>query len=435
MKIKFKKIKLPLTILLTLILGSVGGYFANEKFHFLSSKVETAPEKQENKYVAFLSEVYDKIQKNYWQEIEDKELNTLYAKGIEKLTSQPQNLKCDQKKCLITKLEDLFNQIDDENRKKEFSTQLADIVLANLQPFGRSRLYVKKDEQALSDRVKNKTDTNFYEQLGVEKQASQNEIAQAIETKKKELSQQDTQEAQQKLEVVEQAEKILGDKQVRKNYDTQSIVPTIDHELITPQILHIHITKFSPTTLEDLQRVTKKYDQGKELDTLILDLRDNVGGAIDGLTYFLGPFIGNNQYAYQFFHQGETTDYKTKIGWLPSLVRYKKVVVLINENAQSSAEVMASVLKKYNVGVLVGTPTKGWGTVEKVFDIDNQIAENEKYSMFLVHSVTLRADGQPIQGRGVEPYININDSNWQNQLYDYLPSQEIVSAVKEIWGN
>jgi C-terminal processing protease CtpA/Prc len=95
---------------------------------------------------------------------------------------------------------------------------------------------------------------------------------------------------------------------------------------------------------------------------------------------------------------------------------------------------MASVLKKYNVGVLVGTPTKGWGTVEKVFDIDHQIANNEEYSMFLVHSVTLRADGQPIQGRGVEPHININDSNWQDQLYEYLPSQDIVSIVEEIWN-
>ncbi len=434
MKLKLNKLKLPLIILLTLVIGSAGGYLAKDKLPFLPQEVETTPEKQENKYIAFLTEVYDKIQKNYWQEIDDKELNNLYAQGIEKLTGRPQNLKCEQKKCLVLKLEDIFTQIDDENKKIEFSQKLADIVLANLQPFGRSRLYVKRDEKALNDRVRNKTDTDFYQQLGLDKEADQKEIAQVIETQKQELSQKDTPEAQEELEVVEQAEKVLGDQQARQNYDSQSIVPTIDHELITPEILHIHITKFSPTTLEDLQRVTKKYDQGKELDTLILDLRDNVGGAIDGLTYFLGPFIGNNQYAYQFFHQGETTDYKTKIGWLPSLVRYKKVVVLINENAQSSAEVMASVLKKYNVGILVGTPTKGWGTVEKVFNIDSQIAENEKYSMFLVHSVTLRADGQPIQGRGVEPHINIQDSNWQEELYAYLPSQVIISAVEEIWN-
>ncbi len=430
---ELKKLKLPLIIFLTLILGSAGGFLAKDKLPFLPQQVETAPEKQKNKYVAFLAEVYDKIQKNHWQEIDDKELNHLYTKGIEKLTGQPQNLKCDQKGCLIAKLEDLFNQIEGEEKKIDFSQKLADIVLANLQPFGRSRLYVKKDEKALNDRVKNKTETNFYEQLGVDKQASQDEIAQVIESQKQELVQKDTPEAQKKLEVVEQAEKVLGDQQARQNYDTESVVPTIDHKLITPEILHIHITKFSPTTLEDLQRVAQKYDQGDELNTLILDLRDNVGGAIDGLTYFLGPFIGNNQYAYQFFHQGETTDFKTKIGWMPSLVRYKKVIILINENTQSSAEVMASALKKYNVGVLVGTPTKGWGTVEKVFDIDNQIAENEKFSMFLVHSVTLRADGQPIQGRGVEPHINIEDSNWQDKLYDYLPSQEIIDAVEKIW--
>ncbi len=435
MKIKLKKLKLPLIIFLALIIGSAGGYFAQDKLPFIPQQVETAPEKQKNKYIAFLSEVYDKIQENYWEEIDDQKLTDLYIKGIEKLTGRPQNLKCNEKKCLIAKLESLFPQIDSEAEKKEFSRQLADIVLANLEPFGRSRLYLKKDEQQLREEVQNVTEIDFYQSLNLDKQASEQEIAQAIETKKEELSQQTTPESENQLQIIEEAEKVLGDDQTRQNYDAQSILPTINHQLISPEILHLQITKFSPTTLEDLQRVAQNYDQGEELNTLILDLRNNVGGAIDGLTYFLGPFVGENKYAYQFFQQGETTDYKTKIGWLPSLVRYKRVVVLINENTQSSAEVMASTLKNYNVGVLVGTSTKGWGTVERVFKIDNQIAENEQYSMFLVHSLTLRDDGQPIEGRGVTPHIDITENNWQEQLYDYIPSQEIISAVEEIWNN
>ncbi|KPJ70546.1 hypothetical protein AMJ51_01600 [Microgenomates bacterium DG_75] len=173
-------------------------------------------------------------------------------------------------------------------------------------------------------------------------------------------------------------------------------------------------------------------DKGGELDTLILDLRDNVGGAIDGLPYFLGPFIGAEQYAYQFYHQGEKTDFKTRTGWLPSLVRYKKVVVLVNEGTQSSAEVMAATLKRYNVGVVVGASTKGWGTVEKVFALKTQIDPNEKYSMFLVHSLTLRDDGEPIQDKGVDPTININNPGWEEQLMAYFNYPELVEAVKEI---
>ena len=125
-------------------------------------------------------------------------------------------------------------------------------------------------------------------------------------------------------------------------------------------------------------------------------------------------------------------DYKTKTSWLPSLIRYKKMIVLINDQTQSSAEVMASVLKKYNVGVLVGTPTKGWGTVEKVFPLENQLNDGKKYSIFLVHSLTLREDGQPIQDNKVQPLVDISDSNWDQQLLKYFDSPSLINKIKEV---
>ena len=162
-------------------------------------------------------------------------------------------------------------------------------------------------------------------------------------------------------------------------------------------------------------------------------MRGNIGGAIDSLPYFLGPFIGQDNYAYQFYQQGNKEDFKTVTGWLNSLVRYKKVVILINGGTQSTAEVMAAALKKYNVGVIVGTTTKGWGTVEKVFPIDNQIDAEEKFSLFLVHHLTVGDDGQAIEGRGIEPMININDKNWQKELLQRFDNQKIVKIVEEIW--
>ena len=98
----------------------------------------------------------------------------------------------------------------------------------------------------------------------------------------------------------------------------------------------------------------------------------------------------------------------------------------------SSAEVMAATLKKYNVGVIVGTNTKGWGTVEKVFELQNQIDKSEKYSVFLAHSLTLREDGKPIEGVGVEPGINITSKDWEKELYSRFGSQTLVDVLKEI---
>lgn len=410
------KVKKILLIAVIFFLGAATGYFYVQK----AKPVSPTLKQEKDVYLVFLCEVYDKIKENYWDKISDEQLTNLFVKGAEKITGQPQVLKSNDKASLQKLLKGINQQIESEEKKKEFATQLADIVLANLKPFGRSRLYTKKEEKALKNRVENiNPEVDQYEVLGVEKEASQEEIEAVFKEK-------------EKTPEVDQAYKILSDQDSRKVYDLSGAEPTMDYRLIRPEIFSIHIKKLSPTSLEELKRVTEKVDTGKELDTLIFDLRDNVGGAIDLLPYFLGHFIGQDQYAYQFFHQGEKDDFKTRIGWLPSLVRYKKVVILINEGTQSSAEVMAATLKKYNVGITVGTPTKGWGTVEKVFQIEQQIDPSEKHSIFLTHSLTLRDDGQPIEGRGVEPLININEPDWEEQLYAYFHYEELIEAVKEV---
>jgi len=302
-------------------------------------------------------------------------------------------------------------------------------------------LYSQKEETSLKNQVENKNpDIDQYKVLEVNKDASIKEIektyeektTQLTETLKKEIVPEKKAEAEQKLLQVQKAFQVLSDQESKKIYDESGVEPTMEYKLLRPDIFYIHLTKFSPTTVDELFRVTTKVDKGSTLNTLIFDLRDNIGGTIDGLPYFLGPFIGNDQYAYQFYHQGAKEDFKTKIGWLPSMVRYKKVVVMINKNTQSSAEVMASVIKKYNVGILIGETSRGWGTVEKVFELKQQIDPNEKYSAFLVHSVTLREDGQPIEGRGVEPLIKLSDKDWDKQLMNYYHYEPLVSAIGEI---
>ncbi|MBI2338435.1 hypothetical protein HYU95_04600 [Candidatus Daviesbacteria bacterium] len=81
---------------------------------------------------------------------------------------------------------------------------------------------------------------------------------------------------------------------------------------------------------------------------------------------------------------------------------------------------------------MVGTPTKGWGTVERVFPLDNQISKEEKYSLFLVHSLTLRDDNLPIEGRGVEPDVNITDTNWPQKLLLYFNNPALIDNTAKI---
>ena len=405
-----------------------GGGTATGRFVLGNKTIKRNEEvKNKDKYVVFESEIYDKIKENYWEVISDENLSNIYLLAIDKITNQSHSLKTHDKAGVELLMTQVLKDIQ-QDKKKEFSAVLGDMVLANLNPMGRSRLYSQKEEKSLSNTVNNVNPSeNHLENLGVEKGASDTEIKKAYETKIKEAT------TTAEKTKIEKSYEVVKDTESRKVYEVSGVEPTIEYKLMTPEVFYMHLTKFSPTTMDEMMRVTAKVNKGTTLDTLILDMRGNIGGAIDGLPYFLGPFIGNDQYAYQFYHQGEKEDFKTKIGWQNSFVRYNKVVVLIDGESQSTAELMASVLKKYNVGILIGEKTKGWGTVEKVFPLDNQIADDEKFSLFLVHRVTLREDGQPVEGRGVEPNISIKDPDWKQQLMSKYNRADIVKAIEDIY--
>ena len=346
---------------------------------------------EQDDYIRFLLEIYDKIKVNYWESITNEQLSGFYKAGVEKLIENQPALISSDKSGVQNMLTDATKDMAEE-KKKKFAVATAQIVLANLQPFGRSGLYTTKDEEALRNNVANiDKSIDLYEELAIEKDSSQEEIDEAYLEKNDELDNiiRDTtqpkeikKEAERKKTQIDRSYETLSNKGKRENYDKSGVESTVSYELILPDIFYIHLKKMSPTTFEEFQIAIKEVDKGDKLSTLILDLRGNVGGAIDLMQWFLGPFIGQDQYAYEFYHRGEKEPFKTKIGWMPSLVRYKKVIILIDGQTQSSAEIMVATLKKYNVGVIVGVPTKGWGTVENVFPIDTQIDDKEKYSMF-----------------------------------------------------
>lgn len=433
-----KKFNLIVAVISSLIIGLGGGLLISryqDQLPFINNlfNKESTEEASENDYLAFLKEIREIIIENYWDKINEAQFIKLHVLAIETLTGTTLGDAIENYEDLDQKILDLLDEYPDEKLKQDFIVQLADLVLSNLEPFGRSRLYSQELEQDLVERVSNiDPEADHYQALGVEKDASGEEIQEAFEKQQEVLAEDDSEEAQKKLAQIEQAHQTLADEANRNRYDEAGVNPTMEWRLVSPEVFYLHIKQFSPSTLQELLEVTQKVDnRGEELDSLILDLRGNIGGAIDGLPYFLGPFIGPNQYAYQFMQQGEITDYKTRSDWLPSLIRYKKIAVLIDDQVQSTAEVMASVIKKYNVGVLIGTTTMGWGTVERVFPIEKQISDKQKYSVFLVHHLTLREDGAAIEGNGVNPMININDVGWQRQLERYFGDSAIVPAIMD----
>ena len=163
---------------------------------------------------------------------------------------------------------------------------------------------------------------------------------------------------------------------------------------------------------------------------MIIDLRGNIGGSLDIAPYFVGAFLGQNQYTFDLFRQDEFIPARSPITKIDSLAHYRDIAILTDNMSQSTAEVIAAALKKFNIAHTVGTATRGWGTVENTFPLTTSIDASSTYALLLVHSLTLRDDNQPIEGKGVDPDVNTADTNWKTKLFSYFRSESLISALK-----
>lgn len=354
---------------------------------------------EKNTPQTFITEVYDKIKENYWDNLSDGQLKELFKQATQSSGGQV---------------------------NKENAAKIAQTVLASLNPPGRSGLYTAKLEEQLKNTVNNvNPDKDLYKDLGISKEASKAAIEKAFQDKVK--------AEPEKAKELAYAKDVLSKDDTKARYDANKVEPTLFNKIISPGILYVQFNKFSPTSYDEFIKTFDKYKDDASLTSLIFDLRGNIGGAIDATSYFLGHFIGKNQYAFDFYHKGEYLPIKTPTDKLPSITKYKQVVALIDNQTQSSAEMMAASFKKYHIGLVLGVPTKGWGTVERVFPLDNQFDKDNKYSIFLVHSITLRDDNQPIEGRGVDPDINIKSGNWQQDVFSYFRNQNLIDAISSLY--
>jgi C-terminal processing protease CtpA/Prc len=160
-------------------------------------------------------------------------------------------------------------------------------------------------------------------------------------------------------------------------------------------------------------------------------LRGNIGGALDFAQYFFGLFQGANQYSFDLLHQGDYQVQRTSADKLAGLARYKEIAILTDNMTQSTAEVTTATFKRLHLAHVVGGTTRGWGSVENTYPLDTSIDPNTKYALLIVNSLTLRDDNQPIEGKGVDPDVNIADKNWRDKLSTYFTSPSLISAIEK----
>ena len=142
----------------------------------------------------------------------------------------------------------------------------------------------------------------------------------------------------------------------------QVVVKSILYRQLGNRIGYIGCSTFSSSSHMDFAEIMAAHNN--EVDSWVVDLRDNPGGHVNALVVISGLFAGEGTYLYLRDRQGDIEAYRTS---QPAATK-SPVVVLVNGNSASASEAYAANILDTGSGVVIGSRTVGKGTAQEVYD-------------------------------------------------------------------
>ena len=177
-------------------------------------------------------------------------------------------------------------------------------------------------------------------------------------------------------------------------------IPAIESNIFEEngkKIGYLAITSFSNTVYDQFEKELKNLEN-QNIDSLIVDVRDNSGGYLKAATDIASLFLEKGKIIYSL----ESKNSKEKFKDQTAEHKEYKVVVLINENSASASEILAAALKESYNATLVGKTSYGKGKVQ-------QTASLSGGSMYKYTSAKwLTPNGTCIDGVGLTPDYEVD---------------------------
>ncbi|MFN8770533.1 MAG: S41 family peptidase [Neisseriaceae bacterium] len=209
-------------------------------------------------------------------------------------------------------------------------------------------------------------------------------------------------------------------------------VKSVKYAMLTPNYGYIRVTDFQQDTVSNLVKLlTLIYNKNHSLKGLVLDLRDDPGGILQGAVGVAGAFLpANSLIVYtdgrapnsnqKFFNKPD--DYATDndgdvLAKLPSIFKSIPMVVLVNQGTASASEIVSGALQDYKRAKIIGTKTFGKGSVQTVIPLSKETA------IKLTTALYYTPKGRSIQALGIKPDIIV-----KNEYTDLLDSWDMSEA-------
>ena len=193
------------------------------------------------------------------------------------------------------------------------------------------------------------------------------------------------------------AKKALTFNVIREIIEVQSV----KSELLEKNIGYLRLTSFNDNSSKQIKKQIKKLKKNKNLNSYILDLRNNPGGLLSQAIKISDFFLENGEIvSTKSRKKSENRKWFAKKG---DILDGKTLLVLINYGSASASEIVAGALKDHKRAILVGENSYGKGSVQSIIPLKNKGAIRLTVAKYYLPS------GKSISEVGVRPDIEVNE--------------------------
>lgn len=187
---------------------------------------------------------------------------------------------------------------------------------------------------------------------------------------------------------------------------------TVRSEVLDNNIGYIRISMFDEKTAGDFKNHLNEL-KGKNIEGLILDLRNNPGGLLQQCIEIADQLLGEQVIVYTEDRHGNRAEERSKGSHIDL-----PLAVLVNNGSASASEILAGAVKDVDRGTIIGNTTFGKGLVQQVKPLND--GSGFKYTV----SEYFTPNGINIHGTGIDPDIEVD-------LPEEVENESVVERSKD----
>ena len=202
-------------------------------------------------------------------------------------------------------------------------------------------------------------------------------------------------------------------------------ISSVKSKIIDEKTGYLRLTSFNENSSDQIKDKIKEFKRNKKVENYILDLRNNPGGLLSQAIEISDFFLDNGEIV--------STKSKSKYEnrkWFArkgDILKGGIIVVLINYGSASAAEIVAGALQDHKRAILIGENSYGKGLVQSIIPLKNNGAIRLTVSKYYLPS------GKSISEVGVSPDIEIAESSDEFRINTETDNQ-LDFAVKLLNG-